>query len=261
MTVFWAALAGVAVGIVLGALGGGGAIITVPILIYALGMDPTQGTTASLVIVGLTSLAAAVAHHRAGNVAWAQGAIFAVLGTGGTVLGSFLSRGLDPDWLMLSFGVLLIVVAALMLRRALARGRRPERTATRRLTDPRTLLLTVVTATGVGLLTGFFGVGGGFAIVPAVTLVLGFPMPVAVGTSLLVIAINSATALTARLAVGVGLDWPVVIAFTLTAMAASTLGARVSAAVSPTTLQKWFAALLLAVSAYTLATSGIALRS
>lgn len=260
MTLVWAALAGVAVGVVLGALGGGGAIITVPILIYVLGLPPAEGTTASLVIVGATSLVAALSHHRRGNVAWVQGVIFAALGTGGTVLGSFLARGLDPHWLMVAFGALLVVVALIMFRRAASAAPRPDADAElRSLREPRTLLLTVLTATGVGLLTGFFGVGGGFAIVPALTLVLGFGMPLAVGTSLLVIGANSATALATRLAVGVQLDWPVVLTFAATAMAASTLGARVSAAVRPSTLQRAFATLLLLVAVYTVTASVLGL--
>ena len=260
MTLLWAVLGGVAVGLVLGALGGGGAIITVPILIYALGMPPDEGTTGSLVIVGTSSVVAALSHHRQANVAWGPGVIFAALGTGGTVLGALLARGLEPDWLMVGFGILLIVVATLMLRGTSRHRERPDSPAERhRLVEPRTLVLTVLTATGVGLLTGFFGVGGGFAIVPALALVLGFPMPLAVGTSLLVIAVNSATALMARLAVGVELDWPVVLAFAATAMAASTAGTRVSTALPPAALQKAFALLLLAVSAYTLAVGAHAL--
>lgn len=260
MTLLWAALAGVVVGIILGALGGGGAIITVPILIYGLGMSPAQGTAGSLVIVGTSSLVAAVTHHRNGNVAWAQGTIFAAIGTLGTVLGSVVSRGLDPVWLMLAFGTLLVLVATLMLRKALSRT--PARTSVRHsLREPRTLALTLLTATVVGLLTGFFGVGGGFAIVPALTLVLGFGMPLAVGTSLVVIALNSATALATKLTIGVDLDWPPILAFTATAMLASVLGARIGTRANPKTLQKAFAALLLVVAAYTLVTNGLALAS
>lgn len=253
MNIVLALIAGLAVGVVLGALGGGGAIITVPLLIYALGMTPLEGTTGSLVIVGLSSLVAASSHARAGHVAWGQGLIFALLGTAGTVAGSLLSRGLDPTVLLTAFGLLLLVVATLMFRRSGARetAQRPPRS----LKDPRVLGATAVTATGVGLLTGVFGVGGGFAIVPALTLVLGFSMPLAVGTSLLVIGLNSATALVAKLGTGVSLDWPVVAAFTATAIVGSLGGSRISRAASPRVLQRSFAGLLVLVAVYTLASS------
>jgi uncharacterized membrane protein YfcA len=109
----------------------------------------------------------------------------------------------------------------------------------------------VVTATAVGLLTGFFGVGGGFALVPALVLALAFPMPVAVGTSLLVIAVNSATALGARATSSTSLDWGVIAAFTAAAVAGSLVGGRVAARVAPRHLTRAFAVLLVVVAAYT----------
>ncbi|MBL0003970.1 MAG: sulfite exporter TauE/SafE family protein [Actinomycetales bacterium] len=106
---------------------------------------------------------------------------------------------------------------------------------------------------GVGLLTGFFGVGGGFAIVPALTLVLGYPMRAAIGTSLLVIALNSATALGARLIQGVSLDWPLVGTFTLGAIVGGLIGGRLARRrASPETLRRGFAMLLFLVAAYML---------
>ena len=109
----------------------------------------------------------------------------------------------------------------------------------------------LVTGTGVGLLTGLFGVGGGFAIVPALVMVLGFTMPVAVGTSLLVIAINSVTALTARLGGGVDIDWSVIAVFTAAALIGSQLGARAMARVPGAVLQRAFSVLLFVVAGYT----------
>ncbi len=114
----------------------------------------------------------------------------------------------------------------------------------------------VVTASVVGLLTGFFGVGGGFALVPALVLALGFSMPTAVGTSLLVIAVNSATALTARISSGsVDLDWPLITTFTAAAIVGSLVGGRITARANPKHLTVTFAVLLLAVAVYTAARS------
>jgi len=110
----------------------------------------------------------------------------------------------------------------------------------------------VAAATGVGLLTGFFGVGGGFVIVPALVLALGFDMPAAVGTSLLVIAINSAVALAVRLGGHVHLDWPLLGVFTAAALAGALAGNRVASRVDPSRLTTAFTVLLIAVAAYSL---------
>jgi hypothetical protein len=113
----------------------------------------------------------------------------------------------------------------------------------------------IAAATGVGLLTGFFGVGGGFVIVPALVLALGFDMPAAVGTSLLVIAINSATALAARLGSLAGLDWALLGVFTAAALAGALAGNRVASRIDPSRLTTAFTVLLIAVAAYSLVRS------
>lgn len=260
MNLLVAAVAGIGVGLVLGAMGGGGAIITVPILTYALGMTTDQATTGSLIIVGLSALVASIPHARGGRVGWGAGLLFAALGALGTVPVALVASRFDPDWRMAGFGLLLVVVATLMLRQAGSKrivpaGPRPS------LQDPRTLAATALAAVGVGALTGFFGVGGGFAIIPALTLVLGFGMPIAVGTSLLVIGLNSATALAGRVAGGVDLDWPVIALFAATAMAGSVAGSHITERVSPATLKRAFATLLLVVAAYTLVRSGLAIAA
>jgi uncharacterized membrane protein YfcA len=113
----------------------------------------------------------------------------------------------------------------------------------------------VAAATAVGLLTGFFGVGGGFVIVPALVLALGFEMPAAVGTSLLVIAINSAASLAARLGGHVHLDWPLLAVFTVAALAGAVAGNRVACRVDASRLTAAFAVLLAAVAVYSLGRS------
>lgn len=252
---------GVLVGLALGALGGGGSIFTVPGLVHVLGQDPRDATTSSLVIVGTTALIALVPHARAGRVRSAQGLLFGALGTAGSYAGTALSRSVPPAVLLLAFAALMLLVASLMIRRALSSHGaassldvtlepmltfRPLRCACPRVAK------VVVTATAVGLLTGFFGVGGGFALVPALVLALGFPMPTAVGTSLLVIAVNSATALAARVThPGSELDWPLVATFTAAAVAASLVGGRVASRVDPRRLTLTFAGLLVLVALYT----------
>lgn len=267
-----AVIAGIVTGLALGALGGGGSILTVPVLVYALGQSAHQATTSSLVIVGISAIAGAVAHGRAKRVRWGQGLAFGLLGTAGTTIGAKLAASLDSTTLLLAFAALLLVVAALMWRRSARQARTVEDHSTHPMPDiihlrpsfhcdcPAALKVLLV-ATGVGLLTGFFGVGGGFAVVPALVVALGFPMPLAVGTSLLVVAVNSATALTARLASGVTLDWRVVGVFTAAAVVGSLAGTRVAAAASPRLLTRVFAGSLVVIAVYIGIRSGMALTS
>jgi hypothetical protein len=260
---------GLLIGLSLGALGGGGSILTVPALVYLLGQNPHQATTGSLLIVGITSLIALIPHARRGNVRLGQGLAFGALGTAGSFAGSAAAAHVRPAVLLTAFAALMLVVATLMIRRSLhdGSGQDPNDTeATEPMLTLRPLTCAcprvakvVVTATAVGLLTGFFGVGGGFALVPALVLALEFSMPVAVGTSLLVIAINSATALTARATNGMHLDWTVIAAFTAAAIAGSLLGGRVATRVPPHHLTRAFAILLVAVALYTAARNALAL--
>ncbi len=256
---------GLLIGLALGALGGGGSILTVPALVYLLGQAPRTATAGSLLIVGVTSLVALVPHARAGRVRFAQGLAFGALGTAGSFGGSALATHVAPQVLLTAFAGLMLVVATLMLLRSLRPGagtaHQDPTTAAILTLHPLTcacprLAKVVVTATVVGLLTGFFGVGGGFVLVPALVLALAFPMPVAVGTSLLVIAVNSATALTARISSGGGhFDWPLVAGFTAAAVVGSLLGGRVTARVQPRHLTAAFGVLLVAVAVYTAARS------
>jgi hypothetical protein len=297
MTAVLAAIGlGALIGLSLGALGGGGSILTVPALIYALGQSTGAATTESLVIVGITSIVAAVGHARARHVRWGAGTVFGLTGVASSYAGTTLNRHVNPDALLLAFAALIVVAAIGMLRRAPTRTRMavhaepavaaaPMAPASRvappiSWTSPRTAQLDrpagrssvarqigmtaavkIVTAgLVVGFLTGFFGVGGGFVIVPALVMALGYDMPVAVGTSLLVIAINSAVALLAR----TGNDtfhWTVIIPFTLTAIASSLVGKRVADTIPAPTLTKAFVTLLFAVAAYVALRSGIALAT
>ncbi len=256
---------GLLIGLSLGALGGGGSILTVPALVYVLGQSPVAATTGSLVIVGVTSLTGMVAHARAGRVRVAQGLLFGVLGVAGSWYGSHLSASVPPAVLLAAFSVLMLAVAAVMVARQ-RHGRRgvalqddafdPIIAFTPRFgCDCPRAVKVVFTATALGLLTGFFGVGGGFAVVPALVLALGFSMPVAVGTSLLVIAINSATALAARAGHDIAIDWAVIGVFTAAAAAGSLLGGRIASRVRPETLSRAFTVLLVAVALYTAARS------
>lgn len=249
MELVWIVPLGLAVGVVVGALGGGGAIITVPILVYMLGQEPSAATTGSLIIVSVTSLVGLIPHHRAGRVRIKDGLIFGVLGVLGSFAGSALNHAAPAPVLMTSLAVLLVIVAGVMTRQRRRAGAAGDTAGTHegRL---RSWPLLLATATGVGLLTGFFGVGGGFVVVPALVLVLGLPMPAAVGTSLLVIVINGITALVARAGVGLHLDWPVILTFSAAGAAGSLLGAQVAERVDERRLSLGFTVLLLAVACF-----------
>jgi uncharacterized membrane protein YfcA len=267
---------GLLIGLSLGALGGGGSILTVPALVYVLGEPAQTATTGSLVIVGVTALVAAIGHARAGRVRWGAGVTFGAVGILASYAGTAANRTINPELLLLAFAGLIVVAASAMIvrqRRCTGCGdvAVPATTATSErhgrvavLTTAhvatRTTAVAKVVAAGlvVGFLTGFFGVGGGFVIVPALVMALGYPMPVAAGTSLLVIAINSAAALAARSG-HAAFHWSVVIPFTAAAIASSLAGKRLADQVRPATLTRAFVALLLAVAAYVAVRSGTAL--
>ncbi len=270
MVVTVAVVVGLLVGLSMGTLGGGGSILTVPVLVYLLGMDTVEATTGSLIIVGITAVFGVLAHRRDGNVRLLQGLVFGAIGIAGAVAGTHLALRVSPDVLLAGFSVLMLAVAALMLTRrrvpVTGSGSGDEREgigvdepvisfAPRfRCSCPRAAKV-VLAALAVGLMTGFFGVGGGFMVVPALVLVLNFPMPAAVGTSLLVIAVNTATALVARAGTGVDVDWAIIGPFTVAAVVGSLLGARIATRARPGTLRIAFAVLITVVGMYTAARS------
>ncbi len=253
MSIVVAILLGLAIGAVLGALGGGGAILTVPVLVYVVGQSAQDATTSSLVIVGATAAIAVVDHHRSGGVRWRVGLGLGAAGVPAAWAGSYLNRLVDEDVLLLGFAAVMLLAAAGMVRNG------KDQQATDRTPDTgrgRAVLVAKVVAAGllVGFLTGFFGVGGGFVIVPVLVMALGYAMPVAVGTSLLVIALNSAVSLMAR-AGSPHFDWAIIVPFTAAAVAGTFLGRRVAERVDATVLKRSFAALLVLVAGYVAAQS------
>lgn len=240
---FVALALGAFVGLVMGALGGGGSVLTVPVLVFVLGLSATEATSSSLIIVGVTAVFAGLGHARAGRVQWRTAAILTVSGVPTSVLGTQLNRRVDEDVLLLLFAVLLLVAAGAMLPRS---GEHDEGTSARVRTAP-----LIATGIGVGLLTGFLGVGGGFVMVPVLVALLGFPMPVAAGTSLVVIALNAVVSLAARAGVLDELDTAVIVPFTIAAIVGSLLGGGVAGRVSSDRLAGAFAGLLVLVAGYT----------
>jgi len=234
--------AGAVIGLALGALGGGGSVLAVPALIYLLGFSPVGATTASLVIVTLTSVTALVAHARDANVRWRTGLLFAAAGIGPAMLGGALAGRVPAGVLTAGFAMVAGAAALRMLRsRPAAEDAltvRPGRAAG--------------AGAGLGAVTGVLGVGGGFLAVPALVGVLGMRMRNAVGTSLLVITVNSLAALAMRAGTVEGLDWAVVGPFVGAAILGAWDGKRLAVKISVHTLQRIFALVLLAVAAFML---------
>jgi uncharacterized membrane protein YfcA len=256
--------AGALIGLSLGALGGGGSILTVPVLVYGLGQSAAQATTGSLLVVGVTALVGAITAYRSGNVLLTRGLAFGAIAIGGAVAGAKASRLVAQPVLLAAFAALLLVVAAVMA----ARQFRPRRgqggqaamsyaggpiitfSPSFACQCPRAFRV-LATATVVGLLTGFLGVGGGFLVVPALVLALGLPMSSAAGTSLVVITITSASALAVRAGSGTHQDWGLVALLTAVAVLGGWAGARLTARADTSKLQAAFTILLLLVAGYT----------
>lgn len=248
---------GFLIGLSLGALGGGGSILAVPALVYAAGQSPRAATASSLLLVGIASLVGLRPHLRSGRVRVGTGLAFGAAGIPGSLLGSALNRRLDPDLLLLGFAGLVLVAAWRMLTgcptctkvgQDLALQGSAVLTTTR--IDVARALAVVAAGTGIGFLTGLFGVGGGFVIVPALTLLLHLNMPTAIGTSLLVIGVNSAVGLAARIST-TGIEWGVTVPFAVAAVVGVVTGGRLADRLDPRRSLQWFAALLLAVALYT----------
>jgi uncharacterized membrane protein YfcA len=281
-------LLGFLIGLSLGTLGGGGSILAVPALVYGVGETAHAATTTSLVAVGATALVGMMGHLRGGRVRFVSGLGFGLVGVGGSLLGSLLNRAIPDDVLLLAFSALILVAAWRMCARhtetpchtkqaaMITAEDQPASASNSAGSAPTAAPCSDATSTGdagsqrrsvaasagrvliagsvVGFLTGLFGVGGGFVIVPSLVLALGYEMPVAVGTSLLVIALSSADGLVFRLS-SEELDWGVAIPFTTAGLIGVLLGDAIAARVPAARLTRWFVWLLVAVAGYTAAQS------
>ncbi|WP_407664909.1 sulfite exporter TauE/SafE family protein [Mycolicibacterium moriokaense] len=233
------------VGVALGLLGGGGSILTVPLLAYVAGMDAKQAIATSLLVVGVTSAVGAVSHARAGRVQWRTGLLFGAGGMTGAYLGGMLARFIPGSVLLIGFAVVMIATAIAMLR-----GRRSNIESVDVQGFP--VVKAVSEGVVVGLVTGLVGAGGGFLVVPALALLGGLPMPVAVGTALTVIAMNSFAGLGGYLS-SVQIDWAMALTVAAAAVIGALIGAKLTAMVNPEALRKAFGWFVLGMSAVILA--------
>jgi uncharacterized membrane protein YfcA len=207
------------IGVSLGFFGGGGSILTVPLLVYVFGLEPKQAIASSLVIVAISSVSGAVQHWRAGNVRWQVALFFGLAGMAGAYTGGVATS--IAMWI----------------------GRRMPTRSTPGW-SPGKLLLQGFT---VGLFTGLVGAGGGFLIVPALALWAGIPMPVAVGTSLLVIVLNCIAGFTGYVG-HVAVDYSLVAAVSAVAISGTFVGSRLALRIDPGSLRRAFAGFVLAMA-------------
>jgi uncharacterized protein len=234
------------IGVSLGLMGGGGSILALPVLVCVARIDPRQAVAMSLAIVGSTSLMAGLMHHRGGRVDRRVGTTFGLAGLPGAFTGARLTHLLPAAVLLLLFAVLMLVVGGVMLLRSVREPREGARAGQ----HPRFAAI-VATGFGVGFLTGFLGVGGGFIIVPSLMLFAGLPMPTAVGTSLMVIALNCAAGLLGHLGEG-GVPLRATAAYTGVAIVGGFLGERLASRLSPRALRRGFAVLVILLAIYML---------
>lgn len=229
------------IGLSLGLIGGGGSILTVPILVYLLGVDPHEAVGMSLAVVGATSILGSYLHWRRDNVDISTGLLFGISGIIGALIGSPLTKMVSSEALLLIFGLLMLVVAvSMMWRRDHAIDESEHKP------HP---VQGVLAGMGVGVLTGFLGVGGGFLIVPALVFFGGLPMKKAIGTSLFVIFLNCAAGLVGHLSQN-AFDWHLTGVVMALAVGGAVVGTLLSHRIAAQRLQSMFAVLVLGVAAF-----------
>jgi hypothetical protein len=237
-----AAASGVAIGLVMGMVGGGGAVLAVPVLVYAVGLDVHEATTVSLAVVAGAAATGAIGQARRGAICWTSAAWLAAAAAIGGIGGALLNRALGGATLLLIFSVVMVLAARTTWERAGSPA-----SAVQGCPDASARVL-VPTGLLVGALTGLVGVGGGFVVVPALIVGLSFGMREAMATSMVIVAIVSFFGLAGHLATGSGLDLPVTAAMGGAAILGAVLGPHVADRVSTPLLGRSFAVLVALVA-------------
>jgi len=242
---------GVAIGIAVGTLGGGGSVLAVPVLVYILGQDVQTATTTSLVVVTAAAVAGGYGHALKGRVCWRHAAVFTAAALPGVIAGTALGDVVSGAALIAGFAVVMLAAAGATWRKA--SSEQSEKDAAPGHVCPALRPGRDISAgLAVGFLTGFFGVGGGFVIVPTLAVALSFSMRSAIGTSLAIITTTSLLAVAAHLSAGRTLDLDLTLVMAAACIAGALAGARLSARISQQTLGRAFAGLVVAVAGYLL---------
>ncbi|RUO64322.1 sulfite exporter TauE/SafE family protein [Idiomarina piscisalsi] len=245
-------LGAVIIGLSLGLFGSGGSILTVPVLMYLVGMPAGESIASSLLIVAGISLFGSISYIRRKNVSWRHFWVFGIPGMIGTYGGAWIGTLVDSRWQLLVFSLLMIVAALLMWR---SKPKPPGHVTE--------MNYAKVTLEGlvVGVITGFVGVGGGFLIVPALVLLAGLSMPVAIGTSLLIIVIKSIAGFFKYYAVmsanDVEFNWFIISIMIAGGILGSILGSKIGRSLPKEKLQKGFAVFLVLMGIFVITKSVI----
>lgn len=237
---------GLAIGLSLGALGGGGAVLALPVLVYVLGQDVHAATTGSLAVVAAAALAGGAAQASNARVCWPQVAWFAPAALVGAVGGTLAGETVSGAALLLGFAPILFAAAVFTWRRAGASA------TDDRACPPLDRSRILAGGLAVGVLTGFFGVGGGFLVVPLLAVAMGFPLRQAIGTSLVIVGVVSVAGLGIHLWREADLDTGVAAAMAFACAAGALIGVRVAERLPQRALGQAFAAVLVTVGAYIL---------
>ena len=238
------------IGLLLGLLGGGGSILTVPMLVYALGIETKTAIVTSFVVIGSSSLIALLPHARAKAVCWKSGFWFGISGTLAAFTGGRLATQFPNELLLMMFGIVSLLTGLLMFKKS---GIPNESGNTNNSLCPLNIPFFKLVIIGglVGLITGMVGVGGGFLIVPALSMLVGLPIQGAIGTSLLIIFLN-ATAGLMGYSHHISLDWQLAGLVGASTISGSMLGAFINPYIQPEQLKKGFALLVIFVACYVL---------
>lgn len=239
-----------AIGILLGLLGGGGSILTVPVLVYLAGMTVKNAIVASLIVVGITSSIAVIGHARKKHVCWKTGILFGGAGMLGAYFGGRLTAYIPDAVLLAMFALVMLSAATAMLSNRRIRAKTRARDESFCAIDLPVLAI-LIDGLMVGMITGLVGVGGGFLLVPALNFLAGLPIHAAIGTSLLIIVLQSGAALLGH-ASHFDPDWALIVYFTGFAIFGSFLGSLLSAKISGPLLKKGFGVFILALGSYLL---------
>ena len=245
---------GLAIGLAVGTLGGGGSVLAVPVLVYVLDQSVPEATTASLVVVAAGAVAGGLRHARAGRVCWHHAGTFTAAAVPGIVLGTVAGEAVGGTVLLAGFAVVMLAAAQATWRKA-QEDPEPEPDGPWERTGacpPLRLPRDLVAGAAVGFLTGFFGVGGGFLIVPTLAIALAFTLRTAVGTSLAIITATSLLGLVAHLVAGRSVDAGVTASLAVACVVGAVIGADVAGRLPQRALGRGFAVLVVGVAAYLL---------
>lgn len=234
---------GFGIGLSLGLLGGGGSLLTVPALVYLVGQTPQAAVTTSLAIVGANSMVGAMFHSSHGHLDWKVALVFGGAGMFISYLSANISRHISPELLLVAFAFLMIGIGIMLL------VRRTNKEELEYVARPMWLIF--ASGSIVGLLTGILGVGGGFLVVPALVMLVGLPVQMAIGTSLIIIAMNSIAGFLGHIGTG-SMDWMVTLIFTAAGLLGTFSGMKLSRRLSSSKLQKAFAVFVIGLAIFLL---------